>query len=370
MRILIVQGFLLTFAPHTFAGPCSSKHLPKLKFIRFQAAEAEPDAIIPDSNLIQAHVVGKAIEPVFHETIEKVKEDLSRVHIGPQEMARDSSWKDHVRPSLREFLGIWRQQKEAKDSVFFKAIRIFQLYRQGRDYRNANEIEGAALSTSIPEQVYAEIFNKDYERTESGLRIREDTAGFVPFALGSREVRTGYKTLGLEVSRSDERYQEALRILRQSDVGGKNGEADREIVADTFFAKKSSEKAANLIFATYDIRLVRGLLRLKKYPEKQIDSILNRLSEGQPLNTDKVKGRISDDVFQLESLNFLDSPFQSNIEGYQFVFLGISNIPLHIKGESRPRLIDVCFGISHQLEIQASPESPDVLTFKLKIPSN
>jgi len=130
--------------------------------------------------------------------------------------------------------------------------------------KRRNVKKGNDLQVIFPERVLSEYFGTEYSMVEDKL-YWVGPKDILKRALDIPQIREdlleGIHQLNVTVSRESPEYQSVLKKLAQVDLGGKNGENDRRIVADIFFAQRATD--ATPLFATADKGILRGLLRLK-----------------------------------------------------------------------------------------------------------
>lgn len=339
-------------------GSCFHIHSWPYRSITTVAVSVPGGSVIPDNNLAQTRIIEGILEPVRESLRRDVKDRLSEDGVD-QISLRDRERLKALPAELQEFLAIERTQTRAPDGGFYDAVSIFQKYRQTGHLEPLNPLSvshrGPTLPIfALPVLVYKEALGSDFLLSSDGQKIipRPDTEAALAKFIARKMSPTVLPTLKLEVERADPKYQEALKVLESADVGGKGRNAvhDRTIVADVFFAKKSSVRQKPLIFATYDLGIALPLLRLKGLSEAEIGLIRKELSSGEPPSLGGEPVFPATDVVVFKNLQWGWGPF------YQFVFMGVSDIPLQVRGEKTPRRIDIVFGKVHKPKATYDPE--------------
>lgn len=344
-RGLILSLLVALTATSASAGSCRDHfiRLDQIHEIQLRPYPLRGGDIVLDTNLLQAVVMDEILEPIWKQTSRRANYELQALGIVDLDLYFNSNWKERLEKlplteSSRDFIGHLRQSKETPDVPFLNALHYY-LTKSDPDWKS-NPI--------APSRVYREIFNKNYEISPDSTKLElMNPKGLIPKALakGNPDASVFFPVVALETTRPSPEYQEALQILKRYDVGGGKGEADREIIADLYFAKKSGNQ--NLIFATYDLRLVRGLLRLKGIPQNKVELVLDTIKQ-HVFPSETIDPFVTGLVV---SMIKLASPFNSPkaFTEHYLNLIVVKDIPLQLSTWREPKTIDIAFGFIGKL---------------------
>lgn len=345
MNLPRTRGFILSLlvvlaAIPASAGSCRDHfiRLDQIHVINLRPYPLRGGDIVLDTNLLQAVVMDEILEPIWKQTSRRANYELQALGIVDLDLYFNSNWKERLEKlslteSSRDFIGHLRQSKETPDVPFLNALHY--LLTKTDSQWTSNPI--------APARVYREIFNKNYELNSDGTKLALfNPKGLIPKALakGKPDAAVFFPVIALETTRSSPEYREALQILERYDVGGGKGGADREIIADLYFSRKNGSK--NLILATYDLRLVRGLLRMQGISQNTVDLILKTIKEHE-FSSEPFRSYVDGVIFNTLKLASPFRPDKGVSEHYLNLIL-VKDIPLQLSAWREPRTIDIAFG--------------------------
>lgn len=138
---------------------------------------------------------------------------------------------------------------------------IYSDFQRSRGFSEWARDGGFIFTNKIVEEVLSSEFS--YDRPSGVLSSKPNIEAFSRFIEDNEQNSSTFQipVLAQKHSRDSSIRTEVLNQLIQSQVGGRDGVADREIVADILLSH--NESSAPPIFVTADQGIVRGLLALK-----------------------------------------------------------------------------------------------------------
>lgn len=275
--------------------------------------------ILYDSNTIQVGVVLGLLlknQSYFESQFDQLRTKL------PSDVTLESLPKDlsslNLTPNERSLLGLYRQLTRPLPTWFTESVGQAEARRSGMKYT------GTFLQT---QRGLAENLNREYALGSDGYLILKTPGGILHRAF-IEYFRTGEASYPVVKSQATpEEYRRTLEILEGSHVGGfgEKGKADREIIADLFWAEKTGHE--NIGFATLDVGVGRGLLRLHGQSQSQADALIKALK-----NPSTRPGVLAPQIELHQTVN----------ENGTFNVVRIDNIPLKLS--ENPRHIKLYLG--------------------------
>ena len=137
-----------------------------------------------------------------------------------------------------------------RDPLTDDSVVIDTNVRIGKDVRDAHRADPTQPKPTDGDERAADVYD---DLSGGDMRVPDVAA----VELGAST--SGLKSFPITVDRASPEYQDLLNVLQRYSVGAPKGAADREIVADTFFAVTSG--SAPPVLRTMDGKVMNGLLR-------------------------------------------------------------------------------------------------------------
>lgn len=129
--------------------------------------------------------------------------------------------------------------------------------------------------------ILSEVFSSEFN-LEDGKLVWRGPGTFLKSLIGSATLDEVFRgdigILGQQGSVNSAAKDDFLKSVKALDLGGRNGAADQSIAAELKFADLAP--GTKLGFATSDVNLIRGLLRLHFGSVKVADAVLQKLRKG------------------------------------------------------------------------------------------